>query len=194
MSTFCSIWSGFYPYEMLKFVTAFCFVWNCSESPFLEVCKLTDLTAVKVGRFTDLVAVLVEYYWAKSNKGFNMQGLTHVLGKSKLFIRTYKVGAFTDLVAVFESHCWICTCREHAENLLKPCNLSYRLIGFVLQLQLDGTNEFSHGYDSRLIRLKILMIRHHKNFETTASFIYFMLFFFGGYVVQNVPMILFISP
>ena len=109
-----------------------------------------------------------------------MQGLTHVLGKSKLLIRTYKVGAFTDLVAVFESHCWICTCREHAENLLKPCNLSYRPNGFVLQLQLDGTNEFSHGYDSRMIRLKILMIRHHKIFETTAAFIYFVLFFSVG--------------
>ena len=104
------------PYEMLKFVTAFCFVWNCSENPFLEVCKLTDLMAIKVGRFTDLVAVLVEYYWGKSNKGFNMQGLTHILEKSKLLIRTYKVEGFTDLVAVFESHCWLCTCREHTEK------------------------------------------------------------------------------
>ena len=97
-------------------VTAFNFFWNCSESLFLEVCKLADLMVVKVGRFTDLGAVLVEYYRAKSNKGFNMQGLTHVLRKSKLLIRTYKVGAFTDLVAVFESHCCLCTCGEHTEK------------------------------------------------------------------------------
>ena len=43
----------------------FFFVWNCSESPFLEVCKLTNLMTVKVGRFTDLGAVLVEFYRAK---------------------------------------------------------------------------------------------------------------------------------
>ena len=63
---FFSWWSGFYPNEMLKFVTA-CFfvVWNCWESPFLEMCKLTDLMAVKVGRFTYFVAVLVEWYRAK---------------------------------------------------------------------------------------------------------------------------------
>ena len=42
--------------------------------------------------------------------------------------------------------------------------------GFFLQPQLDVTNEFSHGNDSRMIRLKILMIRHHKNFETTAYY------------------------
>ena len=116
--------NGFYFRNGLGFILTkwynlsqrFFFVWICSESPFLEVCKLTDLMAVKVGRFTDLGAVLVEYYWASSNKGFNMQGLTHVFGKSKLFIRTYKVGAFTDLVAVFESHCCLCTCREHAEK------------------------------------------------------------------------------
>ena len=67
---FLSKWSGFYPYEMLKFVTA-CFfvVWNCWESPFLEVCKLTDLMAIKMGRFTNLGAVLVEYYRAKSSNG-----------------------------------------------------------------------------------------------------------------------------
>ena len=47
----------------------FFFVSNLSESPFLEVCKLTDLMAVKVGRFTDLGAVLVEYYRAKSPNG-----------------------------------------------------------------------------------------------------------------------------
>ena len=94
----------------------FFYIWNCSEIPFLEVCKLTDLMAVKVGRFTDLGAVLVEYYRAKSSKGLNMQGLTHVLGKSKLLKRAYKVGGFTDLVAVFESHCSLCTCRELSEK------------------------------------------------------------------------------
>ena len=59
---------GFHAYETLKFVTA-CFFWdwNCSDSPFLEVCKLTDLMAAKVGRFTDLGAVLLEYYRAKSS-------------------------------------------------------------------------------------------------------------------------------
>ena len=107
---------GFIRTKWYNLSQRFFFVWICSESPFLEVCKLTDLMAVKVGRFTDLGAVLVEYYWASSNKGFNMQGLTHVFGKSKLFIRTYKVGAFTDLVAVFESHCCLCTCMEHAEK------------------------------------------------------------------------------
>ena len=57
------------------------------------------------------------------------------------------------------------------ELLLKPCNLSYQLTGFFfLQPQLDVTNEFSHGNDSRMIRLKFLMIRHHKNFETTAYY------------------------
>ena len=35
--------------------------------------------AVKVGRFTDLGAVLVEFYRAESFNGLNMQGLTHVL-------------------------------------------------------------------------------------------------------------------
>ena len=33
--------------------------------------------AVKVGRFTDLGADLVEYYRVKSSNGLNMQGLTH---------------------------------------------------------------------------------------------------------------------
>ena len=47
----------------------FNFVSNFSESPFLEVCKLTDLMAVKVGRFTDLGTVLVENYRAKSSNG-----------------------------------------------------------------------------------------------------------------------------
>ena len=45
------------------------FVWNCSDSPFLEVCKLTDLMAVKVRRFIDLGVVLVKYYRAKSSNG-----------------------------------------------------------------------------------------------------------------------------
>ena len=98
-----------------------------------------------------------------------MQGLTHVLGKAKLFITAFKVGGFTDLAAVFESHCSLCTCRG---LLLKLCNLSYRLTWFFLfrQPQLDGTNGFSHGNDSRIIWLKILMIGHHKIFETTAFF------------------------
>ena len=66
---FFSSWSRFYSNETLLFVTAVFFVWNYSESPFLEVCKLTDLMAVKVGRFTDLGAVLVEYYRVKSSNG-----------------------------------------------------------------------------------------------------------------------------
>ena len=60
--------------------------------------------AVKLGRFTNLVAVLVDYYRAKSSKGVNMQGLTHVLRNSKSLIPPFKIGVFTDLVAVFESH------------------------------------------------------------------------------------------
>ena len=77
----------------------------------MEVCKLTDLMAVKVGRFTDLGAVLVEYYRVKSSNGLNKQGLTQVLGKSKLLLPAFKVGRFTDLVAVFEITS-LCTCRE----------------------------------------------------------------------------------
>ena len=51
---------------MLKFVTACFYLFETVEkSPFLEVCKLTDLMAVKMGRFTDLGAVLVEWYRAK---------------------------------------------------------------------------------------------------------------------------------
>ena len=80
-------------------------VWNCSESPFLKVCKLTDFMAVKVRIFTDLEAVLFEYYRVKSSNGLNMQGLIHVMIKSKLLIRAFKVGGFTGLVAVLESPC-----------------------------------------------------------------------------------------
>ena len=82
----------------------------------MVVCKLTDLMAVKVGKFTDLGAVLVEYYTAKSSKGLNMQGLTNVLGKSKLIIWAYQVGGFTDSLAVIESHCSLCRCRELSEK------------------------------------------------------------------------------
>ena len=57
--------------------------------------------AVKVGRFTDLGAVLVGYYREKSSDGYNIQGLTHVLGKAKLLIPAFEVGSLTDLVAVF---------------------------------------------------------------------------------------------
>ena len=166
MSTFCSKWSGFYPYEMQKFVTAFCFVWNCSESPFLEVCKLTDLMAVKVGRFTDLRAILFEYCRIKSSKILNMQSLTHVLGKLKWLILAFKVGEFTDLMAVFESHCCLFArmrtlqrkdygiFAEGMEFFLS----TYWFFALVWQPQLDGTNEFSHRYGSRMIKVKIFMI------------------------------------
>ena len=66
--------------------------------------------AVKVGRFTDLEAVLVKYYRAKSSNGINIQGLTHVHGKSNLLIPAFKVGRLTDLVADFKSHLSLCTC------------------------------------------------------------------------------------
>ena len=105
----------------------FFFVWNCSESPFLEVCKLTDLMAVKVRRFTDLGAVLFEYYRAKSSEGLNMQGLTHILAKSKLLILAFKVGGFTDLVAVFESHCSLCTWRELSKKWPRNFCWSYAI-------------------------------------------------------------------
>ena len=72
--------------------------------------------AVKVGRFTDLEAVLVEYYRAESSNGLNMQGLTHVIGKSKWFKRAYKLEGLNDLVVVFESHCSLCRCRELSEK------------------------------------------------------------------------------
>ena len=72
--------------------------------------------AVKVGRFTDLVAVLVEFYRAKSSNGYNLQGFTHVLGKAKFSISAFKVEGFTELLAVFESHCSLCTCREISKN------------------------------------------------------------------------------
>ena len=61
-----------------------------------------------MGRFTDLVAVLVEYYRAKSSNGENMQGFTHVLGKAKLLIPAFKVEGFNEMVAVFESLCSLC--------------------------------------------------------------------------------------
>ena len=61
-------------------VTAF-YRWKCSKGPFLKVCKLTDLMAVKVGRFTDLGAVLVEYYRAKSSNGSTCKVLHTSLGK-----------------------------------------------------------------------------------------------------------------
>ena len=48
--------------------------------------------AVKMWRFTDLRAVLVEYGW-KSN-GLNKLCLTHVLGNLKLLISAFKVGKF----------------------------------------------------------------------------------------------------
>ena len=83
------------------------------------MCKLTDLMAVKVGRFTDLGAVLVEYYRAESSNGLNMQGLTHVLGTSKWLIRGHKLGGLNDLVVVFESHCSLCRCRELSEKLTR---------------------------------------------------------------------------
>ena len=56
--------------------------------------------------------------------------------------------------------------------MLKLCNLSYRLTGFlfVWQPQLDDTKTFSHGNDSRMIRLEIFMIGQHKNFETTLFY------------------------
>ena len=60
---------GFILMKWYNLSQRFFFVWNCSEGQFLEVCKLTDLMAVKVGRFTDLVAVLVELYRAKSSNG-----------------------------------------------------------------------------------------------------------------------------
>ena len=71
--------------------------------------------AVKVGRFTDLGAVLVEYYRAKSLNGENMQGFTHDLGKSKLLLPAFRVGRFTELVAVCEITS-LCTCRESSEK------------------------------------------------------------------------------
>ena len=123
-----SKWSSFLPlWNAEIYHSVFIFVWNCSESPFLEVCKLTDLMAVKVGRLTDLGAVLVEYYRAKSSKGLYMQGLTHVLGKLKLIIRAYKVGEFTDLLAVFESHCSLCTCRDLSEKWSRDFCWSYAI-------------------------------------------------------------------
>ena len=60
---------GFILTKCFNLSQQFFFVSNFSESPFLEVCKLADLMAVKVGRFTDLGAVLVENYRAKSSNG-----------------------------------------------------------------------------------------------------------------------------
>ena len=114
----------------------FIFVWICSESPFLEVCKLTDLMAVKVGRLTDLGAVLVEYCLTRSSKGLYMQGLTHVLGKLKLIIRAYKVGEFTDLLAIFESHCSLAgvgNFQRNDQGTFAEDVQSYRHTGFVLK-------------------------------------------------------------
>ena len=134
------------------------FIWNCSESPFLEVCKLTDLMAVKVGRFTDLGAVLVEYYRAKSSNGLNMQGLTHVLGKSKFLIRDYKEEdsptwwLFSIATVVFARVGNIQ--RNDQRTFAEAMQFIVQTHWFVLfwQDQLDGTNEFSHSNDSRMIR------------------------------------------
>lgn len=66
--------------------------------------------AVKMGRFTDFRAVLVEYGW-KSN-GLNKLCLTHVLGNLKLLISAFKVGKFYYLVTDFEKHCCLSARKE----------------------------------------------------------------------------------
>ena len=62
---------------------------------------LTDLIAAKVGRFTDLGVVLVEYYRVKSFNGLKHTSFTRVLGNSQLLIPAFKVGLFNDLLADF---------------------------------------------------------------------------------------------
>ena len=106
--------------------------------------------------------------------------MTHILGKSKLLIPAFKIGRLTDLVAVFESHCSLCTCRAVSEKWPMDFCWSYAIyrtdlmsILFWHPSSVDGTKEFSHGYDSRIIWIKILMSEHHIHFETTAfSFIH----------------------
>ena len=68
--------------------------WSCVNLPTSWLLK-----------WEDLEAVLFENYRVKSSNGLNMQGLIHVMIKSKLLIRAFKVGGFTGLVAVLESHC-----------------------------------------------------------------------------------------
>ena len=128
-----------------------------------------------------------------------MHGLTHVLGKSKLLLPAFKVGRFTDLVAVFESHCSLCTCKEVSEKWPRDFCWSYAIYRtdlpffFYWQPQWDGTNNFSHGIDSRIIWLKILIIGHYKNFETTAFFHSFSVSFIRWECREKFPMILFKS-
>ena len=60
-------------------------------------------------------------------------------------------------------------------------------------LQLDGTNDFSHGNDSRIIWLKILIIEHYKIFETKSFFHSFSVSFIRWFCREKFPMILFKS-
>ena len=73
--------------------------------------KITDLMADKVGRFTDLGAVLLEYYRAKSSNGLNTRPW-----EIEIVNAAFKLGGFTNLVVVFENHCSLCTCWELSEN------------------------------------------------------------------------------
>ena len=127
-----------------------------------------------------------------------MQGLTQVLGKSKLLLPAFKVGRFTDLVAVFEITS-LCTCREVLEKWPRDFCWSYAIYRtdlpffFFWQPQLDGTNDFSHSNDSRIIWLKILIIEHYKIFETKAFFHSFSVSFIRWFCREKFPTILFKS-
>ena len=127
-----------------------------------------------------------------------MQGFTHVLGKAKLLIPAFQVEGFTELVAVFESHCSLCTCRELSEKWPETFVEAMQFLvptywGFFVLKPVRWHQRVLHCNNSRIIWLKILMIGHLRNFETTAFFIHLVFLLLGGYIVQNVPMILLIS-
>ena len=128
-----------------------------------------------------------------------MQGFTHVLGKAKLLIPAFKVEGFTEMVAVFESLCSLCTCRELSKKWPETFFWSNAIYGtellgvFCFETTVRWHQRVLHGNDSRIIWLKALMIKHLRNVETTAFFIHLVFLLLGGYVLQNVPMILFIS-
>ena len=120
-----------------------------------------------------------------------MQGLTQVLGKSKLLLPVFKVRRFTDLVAVFESHCSLCTCRDLSEKWPGDFFWSYAIYRTDLPFfSFDNPSEMAPTIFHMVLTVesfhsKSLLLDIIKFLKQNLFFIHLVFLLFGGFVVKN---------
>ena len=88
-----------------------------------------------------------------------MHGLTHILGKAKLLIPAFKVRGITDLVAVFrniEDYARVGNFQRNNQGTFPDEAMqfivsTYWFFCFENPSSVDGSNDFPHDNDSRII-------------------------------------------